>query len=260
MIIVPKDAKSAEAEAAPKAVGTPSDPPPTYTSETPPEASGPSSAPLISPQPAIKRSNYVSISRTNEAVKGTWYLDPALTIPAALLPPLVGDDTEDTRRNFNLQSSNGQIDADITIAPYDPSTDSKKLGRRTTMYARSSNGNIAVKVHDPKSPRRPIYINAYSSNGGVSVSLPRSFEGLIGIKTHNGSSKFSAETSAQLTTFSDVNKMRRCFIGDYSKMADNQEWTGDEVAVETYNGSVKLQYVDEVSEPGKGFFGRLFGL
>jgi hypothetical protein len=116
--------------------------------------------------------------------------------------------------------------------------------------------------HAPHSPRLPFYLNIYASNGSVNIHLPRSFHGLLVIKTWNGSAKFSTEASTELTTFSDINKTRRSFIGDFSEWSDDEPWTGDEIAVETRNGSVKVQFDNEVHDTAKskGFFGRLFGL
>lgn len=82
------------------------------------------------------------------------------------------------------------------------------------------------------------------------------------ITTWNGSTKFSAEASTELTTFSDINRTRRSFIGDFSEWTDQESWTGDEVVVDARNGTVKVQFDDEVHDTAKsrGFFGRLFGL
>lgn len=240
------------------------DPPPTYTAQSPPPPPPVAGASTAAPKKhhAVKPSNYVSISRHNGSVKDTWVLDPALVIPSSLLPPLSADETEDTRRNMNLKASNGAIEADITIAPFSKSEDSKSPNsRRTTIHAKTSNGGVKVKVHDASTPRLPLYINAYASNGSVNIHLPRSFRGLLSIRTSNGSSKFSAEASGHLTTFSDVDGTRRCFIGDYSDMTDS--WEGDEVVAEAKNGSVKIVYDDEEQEKSErksGFFGRLFGL
>lgn len=266
MIIVPSDDDNKAAEAARSAatiVDVPSDdPPPTYTAQSSPAAAGET---LVVPMqlPPVKPSNYVSITRNNGSVKNVWVLDPSLNIPASLLPPLSPEETEETRRNFDLKTFNGAIEADISITPYDYTRDSKQVSRkRTTIYVRSSNGGIMTKLHTPFAPRLPFYFNIFAQNGAVHVHIPRSFHGLLTIKTWNGSTKFSPETTVHLTTFSEVDRTRRCFIGDYSELTDDGEWQGDEVIVEARNGSVKVQYDDEVQEKGErksGFFGRLFG-
>ncbi|KAG5641917.1 hypothetical protein DXG03_003963 [Asterophora parasitica] len=239
------------------------DPPPTYTAASPPSSSpGPiaEASATHAKLPAVKPSNYVAISRSNGSIKGVWVLDPNLAIPATLLPPLSTNETEETRRHFNVSASNGVIDADITLAPLRHEKDSQKpASRRTTIYAHASNGSVITKLHDTSDPRSSFYLNISASNGSVHIHLPRSFHGLLVLKTWNGSVKFSPESLEPLTTFSDVDKTRRCFIGDYSEMTD--EWQGDEVFVEARNGSVKLYYDDEAKkgERKSGFFERLFG-
>jgi hypothetical protein len=49
--------------------------------------------------------------------------------------------------------------------------------------------------------------------------------------------------AANLTTFNEVNHMRRCFVGEFSDWIDYPEgWIGDEINIESSNGSVKLLY------------------
>ncbi|KAF5383253.1 hypothetical protein D9615_004907 [Tricholomella constricta] len=265
MIIVPTDDDNKRAQPLTTIIEVPADdPPPTYTTEPPPvPVAEPSVAPAPPKQPAVKPSNYVSISRSNGSVKGVWVLDPFLTIPASLLPPLSPEEVGGARKHFSLKANNGVIDADITLASYEPTQDSKQSQsdcRRATIFAKAHNGGVTTKLHTPSEPRIPFYLNILAFNGSVNVHLPRSFHGLVVVKAWNGNTKFSSESSVHLTTFSDVDKTRRCFIGDYSEMTD--EWQGDEVFIEARNGSVKLQYDDEAQEKGdrkSGFFGRLFG-
>ena len=52
-----------------------------------------------------------------------------------------------------------------------------------------------------------------------------------------------------MTTFSEVDKTTRSFVGDFSPWIEGEdEWKGDEVILETKNGSVKVHYDDEVIE------------
>ncbi|KAJ7880678.1 hypothetical protein B0H13DRAFT_1630296, partial [Mycena leptocephala] len=78
-----------------------------------------------------------------------------------------------------------------------------------------------------------------SSNGTVTIHLPRTFRGPLHLTTRNGSGRFSDALKAALTTFSEVNSTRRCFVGDFS------DWT-EEISVESMNGNVKVGYEVEV--------------
>ncbi|KAF9458399.1 hypothetical protein BDZ94DRAFT_1270843 [Collybia nuda] len=266
MIIVPSDevesAKRAEAQAAPKVVNVQSDdPPPSYSPLSQTVAQPP--PPPFPVQPGIKPSNFVSISRNNGSVKDRWFLDPGLMIPTSQLLPLPAGETEDRRKNLNIESRNGEIVADVTLAQYNPNREINALDRkRAIIHVKSYNGGITTKVHTPHSPRLPFYLDVLAYNGAVHIYLPRTFHGLLAIKTWNGSTKFSAEASTEITTFSDIDKVHRCFIGDFSEWQDQESWTGDEVTIEAKHGSVKVLYDDEVHDTtkSKGFFGRFFGL
>ena len=115
-------------------------------------------------------------------------------------------------------------------------------------------------------PRPSISITAHAENGRINIRIPRSFNGPISITTANVSTKFSSETSAAVTTFSYM-KTRKCFMGDYSTYRDDEPWTGDEAVIEAKNGSVKIQYDDEVAPESDflktglfSFWGKLFGM
>jgi hypothetical protein len=80
------------------------------------------------------------------------------------------------------------------------------------------------------------------------------------LTTRNGSTNISEALSRHTTTFSEVNSMRKCFVGDFTEDYGEERWNGDEVTVEAKNGSVKVKYVDEVKPKleNKGFFSRMF--
>ncbi|KAG6879624.1 hypothetical protein C0992_000459 [Termitomyces sp. T32_za158] len=248
MIIVPSDEDDKHKKPSAALAPTHDDPPPTYTALVPhvvaPIPSGTSPGSLR--QAAMKPSNYVSISRSNGSVRGTWLLDSSLLIPTAFLPPLLPDETEETRRNLYLKSSNGSIDAEITLAQRTLEDDPVLAGRQSTIYARAVNGPIKVILHTPHASRLPFHLSIEASNGPVTLYLPRPFNGFLSIRQSHGNTKFSHEVLTHLTTFSDVDRMHRCFVGDFSAVQEGQEWQGDEVVIDARNGSVKVHYEEEV--------------
>ena len=73
----------------------------------------------------------------------------------------------------------------------------------------------------------------------------------------------SAELSEHATILSEVDNVRRCFIGDLSDWGESEVWTGDEITAETQNGRVKVQFVDETkreSVKSRSFLGRVLRL
>ncbi|KAF7343858.1 hypothetical protein MSAN_01967100 [Mycena sanguinolenta] len=242
----------------------PDDPPPAYADSQKTPAAGPvndSLAPIPLPD-SVKPINFLSLSRGNTSIKGKYVIDPRIKIPQCMLPPLSEDETEATRKNVLLHTSNGSIDADVFVIG---DVDFKQ---KVHMSVKTSNGAVVVRVHASAAPRPPMHIKARSSNGSVTLHIPRSFRGPVTIRTSNGSVRFSDSISTHLTTFSEVKKTRRCFIGDYTDWTDQPEgWIGDELDLETSNGTVKLQYdvepnanASNVGSPkGKGLLAKLFG-
>ncbi|KAJ6612552.1 hypothetical protein B0H10DRAFT_2052094 [Mycena sp. CBHHK59/15] len=246
MIITPPDLKDIHQEdVVVKRAAVSDDPPPAYFSPPVSEASTPA-PPLTAPTApdTIKPTNFLSLSRGNGSLKGTYVIDPRIKIPQPMLPPLASDETESTRRNVFMHTSNGSIDVDIFVVG------DGDFKRKVDMLVKSSNGSITTRVHAPDAARPPINLKVQDSNG------------------RHGSVKFSAGLSTDLTTFSEANQTHRCFVGDFSDWTDESDgWMGDEINVESSNGGVKLQYdvepgVRDAESKGKGkgtFLGRFLG-
>ena len=123
-----------------------SDPPPSYSEgPDPPLASTSTSAHY--PDPNINPSNFVYLSNTNSKIQGKWVVDPALVIPRTFLPPLSSGETELTRKNLSLRSTNGLVHADVFVLP--TSADAilaKRLRERVLIHASSTNGRIQLNI------------------------------------------------------------------------------------------------------------------
>ncbi|KAJ7691032.1 hypothetical protein B0H17DRAFT_1179737, partial [Mycena rosella] len=78
-----------------------------------------------------------------------------------------------------------------------------------------------------------IRLNAYSSNGPITIHLPPSFRGPVTIRSP--AVRVSEHPAAELTTFSEEEHARRYFVGDFS--AWTEEWAGDTLEVESACGS-----------------------
>ena len=95
----------------------------------------------------MKTVNYVSITRTHSSVKETFIIDPSLFIPAFLRPPLTSGETEETRKNLKLESTHGNINADVTLVG-NTNTEIHSLQRnnRVKMLLRSTHGGVTAKI------------------------------------------------------------------------------------------------------------------
>ncbi|KAF7326149.1 hypothetical protein MKEN_00466400 [Mycena kentingensis (nom. inval.)] len=254
------------------------DPPPAYG--TPPPAAPPPPPKAPSPPSDIKAANYVTISRRDGAIRGAFVVDPRLKIPAQLLAPLLKDETEETRRNINLSTKDGRIDADVWVVS-DEEADCK-CRRKVRVGVHTGDGNVGFRLHttatNPYTPRTPLSLKLHTGDGHVNLELPRAFRGPLTVHLHDGRLRLSPALTAVTTIFSESNGISRCFIGDYAESgwADAPgEWTGDEAEVTSRDGNLNLWFDDEkaIREEAaaasvamgkgkgreKGFFGRLFG-
>ncbi|KAJ7624837.1 hypothetical protein FB45DRAFT_751627, partial [Roridomyces roridus] len=206
----------------------------------------------------VKPTNFLSLSRSNGGLKGTYIIDPHIKIPSSLLAPLAADETEETRRNMSVQTSNGNIDANIYVVG-----DDAEVKRQCTLYLKASNASIVAKLHtNPTSPRPSINLHAYNSNGPITVHIPASFRGPLTIRARHGSPRLVGPLASATTTSSEASGTWRYFVGDLADYTSEEEWLGDKLDLETHNGSVEVKYVDETgndTSSKKGFWGRLFG-
>ena len=122
--------------------------------------------------PNERPSNFISISKINGAVQGTWVINPGLVLPSALLPPLEKGETEETRKNLSLDSRNGAIDADVYVLP-PPSTSSAlvKPRQRVTIHAKSWNGAVTVKLVSSELSSIVVLCNIYKLSDSMTCRI-----------------------------------------------------------------------------------------
>ncbi|KAK0220228.1 hypothetical protein IW262DRAFT_1383449 [Armillaria fumosa] len=208
--------------------------------------------PWASPPPYTSRSqatppprqpgNYMTIIRESGPIKQSFLIDPALSVPSGLLPPLTPHETEDCRNNLNIEARNGEIDADIEAMK------SGWLTRfRVDIRARS---DIVIHLRlpgtvSPDDPTRPgplCVMNVYASSGNIYLLIPRKrLEGPLNITTRHNVS-FSTALSKDLNIFDEKEKRRVCFIGNFSAWSED---LGDVINLEAKAGKISVQYNDE---------------
>lgn len=238
MIIVEKANNNLKATEAAQEARDPTfqDSPPPYL----PSSSSTSEILASSSSSNFVASNFVVINRQNEGIKAAYVLDPTMVIQPSMLPPL---DAGEERKNLSLQSKNGAVEADVTIAPVD------NHGMRATISVKSRNGQVHCNLH--RSMTYPTFsFYGYSRNGQVKVCIPRSFCGPVSATTENGTVKVSRAVAARQTPFNYINDTNKSFIGDASGYLEKggKNWHGDELILESKNGSIKISYDDELEE------------
>ncbi|KAF9041615.1 hypothetical protein BJ165DRAFT_1350259, partial [Panaeolus papilionaceus] len=232
-----------------------SDPPPSYSSIAP---NGPDVS-LLRERPPVRASNFTNVSVLNGAIQGIYAIDPAIHVPASLISPLSCGESEQDRKNLQLQTNNGAIKVELYISPtgYDDRSSMKR--KRILISATTRNGSVKMNV--PDCERLPIVLTCKSFNGAIELKVPRSFCGPLRLRTWNGKVQFSDAMKPSLTLFSQIDRVHRYFLGPMDSHQDvGDDWMGDELFAESMNGSIKVSYDDEVpvAQPkSQSFIGRL---
>ncbi|KAF8510101.1 hypothetical protein JB92DRAFT_3144481 [Gautieria morchelliformis] len=214
--------------------------PPTYTESATLDVRPPSNAALSSSSghtpPLAYATNFLTIFRENNSISGKYTIARSMSMPPGAVPS-VGDDGK--KLNMRVASQNGSVDVVIEL---DPSADTKGPAR---LQADSRNGSVAVTVHDKGLNR--FRLKASSRNGSVSVRIPPTYFGTVSTGLKNGQLAFSPAVQARLTTFSERDGDGNYFIGDYASSGyqGDTTWLGDHLRVESENGRVSVDFVNE---------------
>lgn len=108
----------------------------------------------------------------------------------------------------------------------------------------------------------PFALLASTTNGSITLYIPRTYTGPLTIRKGNGSVKLSPALEARVQTFSDIKGKRICFVGDFRQAGFGQsqggtvieqeqeqdgsgEWRGNAIEVGSANGSIRVSYVDD---------------
>ncbi|TDL24528.1 hypothetical protein BD410DRAFT_786043 [Rickenella mellea] len=242
-------------------------PPPYASSSASDQAPSTSTAPYAQPPP-LPRQNHLSIKRASGQLKGTWIIDPELKLPEAVLAPL---QPNEVRKNLELVSDFGAINAEVWIVRKDRSRESEEYGGGktenvwpATVTVMGKNGAVKVRMNADES--HPFKLVVTSNFGKVTIGLPRTFVGPLTATTRFGSLCLSGSVKPQVATFSDVNNTFKGFLGDVESTGfGNGDWEGSRVEVDCLNGSVNIYYLDELDEHNAakknqpGFWARMFG-
>lgn len=101
--------------------------------EAPPPPYDP--APPIAPSAAAPRTNFVSVSKREGSIRGTWSIDSSLQVPEALLAPL---EANAERHNLSLQSKEGHLSANIDLLSLGP--------KRASIFLFTKEGDINLAM------------------------------------------------------------------------------------------------------------------
>jgi len=199
-------------------------------------------------------------------------INTQLYVPHELISPTVeggggGEDVYEDglisgeRPHIYLESTVGSVSADIWLVRgrggSPPGQDAKNLmDDRALINVKSSHMSINTKLYCDT--EQPYILCASSKHGYVNVWLPSSFVGPATITAPDGDVVLSPAIQERCTSFSEINNVRTFFIGNYgaSGFRSLNEWKGSILKLSTYNGKIRVSFVDEVEPPraeGSGF-------
>jgi len=211
----------------------------------------------------------------NGPIRGSCVLNPYLHVPEVTPTPKPVRGQQDAaktgeRKNLLLECTNGNITASVWVVG-DHGRIAQSAGvrgaKRTTIYAKTTNGSIDIRV-DADCATHPFALTANTHNGVVRVWLPRSFKGPVTSHARVGWMSTSPAVSPNMATFSDMNDVRKGFIGELADSGyGHGEWQGSSLDLTCAIGRIKVYYLDEVKEGAEApqaksssFLGKIFGL
>ncbi|KAI5121441.1 hypothetical protein M0805_006202 [Coniferiporia weirii] len=231
----------------------------------------------VPPPPTnVPRTSCVHIRRENRQLAGSFVIDPYLPFPPTERTGSESSDDDDMgislgggeegsghdrRPNLRLECQNRSIDANVWVVGGNNAEGAGGALRRkkAILDMRAKDGYAVVKINASEdSPAFALRVGA--CNGGIRVGIPRSFVGPLTTRTHNGWVRLEPALAACTTHFSEVNGMRKGFVGDFASSGYGEdEWHGSSIDVSCENGRIKLFYLDE-EKVASGWFERLFGM
>jgi len=212
-------------------------PPPYFSSDT----AGPSGLQGQGP-PSIARCNLLMIKRKDVEIRGMFVLDPDMQIAEAMLAPLPEDET--IRKHMNLYTKHADITSDVWISPSGAADAKESPCTLLELKAR----NVTLNLHG--SDARPFSLEVECENSGTAiVTIPRTFRGPLTLRGDSVAVSLSYGLAPLTATFSDVDGVRKCFVGDCRELGfGDGEWHGSAIDIKAKNGKIKLRFVDELEK------------
>jgi hypothetical protein len=91
--------------------------------------------------------NYVALTRKDHNIKERYAIDPFISVPPSLLPPLEEGETEADRKNLKIKTKDGSVDVDLWVLGGGGDIKEEKLRRkRATLDLSSNDGSITIRM------------------------------------------------------------------------------------------------------------------
>lgn len=188
--------------------------------------------------PSIPPTNLVHIAHEHPPTRGTFVLDPAMEVPAALLAAPTAGEEDAERPNLRMTSCYAGVDADVWVLDC-----SGADVKRTRLVFDAEHGRVRVRLHSLGN--RPCSIDVRSGYSKVDLMLPREFKGrLIAKTTHAGTS-----IPPRFTRLGEAEGEERYYLGD---VAQAESVEAHSVTVTAPHGKITVTFEgDGAADKGK---------
>ncbi|KAH8806634.1 hypothetical protein DL96DRAFT_1631257 [Flagelloscypha sp. PMI_526] len=210
----------------------------------------------------VQPCNLLHFSTGKYSMEHKFIVDPNLSIPPSLLPPLREGETDAMRANLSLHSKHSHICSEAWIVP-GPSHPTHPPSSEVVRITAKASHHISLLLHND-AHTIPLRISCKSSHSRIKVFLPKTFVGTVNASTKHGKVHFSPAILAKGTLLGNIDKTKRIFVGDLSLY---EEGGLDEAELVAPHANVSVFLEDEWSDldsatPGsviKGSMKKLFG-
>jgi len=211
--------------------------------------------PIAALTPSVP-TNGVRVITVLEPIKGSWLLDPLAAQPSG---PSILQTIAENRvgrrprrlRNLNvimgtpmgtptakLDSRHGNISASLRIVG------ESAIPATATIHSTTRSGNIVLELVS-KSPTRMVNLDAYSRSGNVSLLIPRSFSGLVELRTRNGNTQLLPALASSVRVVRATNTETVVFVGNGAFPQVEPTSSRDLARLFTRSGCVRLGFSGE---------------
>ncbi|EJD40473.1 hypothetical protein AURDEDRAFT_170474 [Auricularia subglabra TFB-10046 SS5] len=154
--------------------------------------------------PSIPRTNHVNIAHEHPQARGTFVIDPALEVPAALLAPPKDGEEEADQPNLRMSSYYAGVEADVWVLDSD-------AVERTRLVFDAEHGRVKIRLRSLGN--RPCRVDIRAGHAKVDIMLPRHFMGSLTAKTTHA----TASVPPRFTKLAEADGEERYYLGDVAR-------------------------------------------
>ncbi|KAL0953823.1 hypothetical protein HGRIS_005003 [Hohenbuehelia grisea] len=193
--------------------------------------------------PEASATNHLHVCTRSKDITGTYFLDPCLPSP-------VGNKHKNEKTNASFRSSRGNFI--LTLATVCTHADKAK----SLAMVETNTGDIIVSLLDMPSNHN-ISLDLASRRGNISLLIPRSFCGVLQLRTRKGSIEFLNALAPLVRVLKDTEEETLVLIGNSKTIGDSTGADFCQLTSRFGKLAVGLKGEDKVAPPEPTFWEKL---